>query len=254
LNENAKSEFRGSKSEFRGPMTPLAKLFALSAVTFAGALLPAHANVLVQVDKSDQRMTVSVDGVRRYSWPVSTGGAGYDTPSGTFRPNRMDADHFSKEYGNAPMPHAIFFDLHGHAIHGSFETVGRPVSHGCVRVSPAHAAKLFSLVQSEGMGKTTVEIEGDAPTITARRRRVGHGRRVELGRRVARLDDRAGDARPARNYPSAETYGYSSSDGRYASGLPYAYDQGPRGASYGYDQGHALVYREGPYGSGFRWR
>ena len=60
-------------------------------------------------------------GQQRYIWPVSTGRAGYDTPNGTFKPNRMDADHFSQEWDNAPMPHTIFFDLHGHAIHGFFD-------------------------------------------------------------------------------------------------------------------------------------
>jgi hypothetical protein len=147
---------------------PLARLVLLSSLSFAGALLPAHANVLIKVDQVTQHMTVSVDGQPRYSWPVATGKSGYDTPTGSFRPNRMDADHLSDEYESAPMPHAIFFDEHGHAIHGSSEKLGRPASHGCVRLSTAHAAELFALVEREGMAKTKVEIEGTVSTASAR--------------------------------------------------------------------------------------
>ena len=126
---------------------------------------PAQAAIVVNIDKSAQRMTVAVDGATRYVWPVSTGRAGYDTPNGTFKVNRMDADHLSQEWDNAPMPHTMFFDLHGHAIHGFFDVkhLGSPVSHGCVRLAPANAAALFALVQGQGMSQTTVVVSGQAP-------------------------------------------------------------------------------------------
>jgi L,D-transpeptidase catalytic domain len=126
---------------------------------------PAQAAIVVNIDKSAQRMTVGVDGATRYVWPVSTGRAGYDTPNGTFKVNRMDADHLSQEWDNAPMPHTMFFDLHGHAIHGFFDVkhLGSPVSHGCVRLAPANAAALFALVQGQGMSQTTVVVSGQAP-------------------------------------------------------------------------------------------
>ncbi len=101
-----------------------AKIVWVSLLTLAAAAslaTTANANILITVDKSAQQMSVEVDGVPRYTWPVSTGRAGYDTPNGSFKPNRMDADHFSQEWDNAPMPHTIFFDLHGHAIHGFFD-------------------------------------------------------------------------------------------------------------------------------------
>jgi hypothetical protein len=140
----------------------IAKLFLLSSVALAGAALPAMADVLIKVDQSTQRMTVDVDGKPTYEWRVSSGRPGYDTPDGTFKPNRMDADHHSQEYDNAPMPHAIFFDLHGHAIHGSFDPVGHPAaSHGCVRLDPDHAATLFDIVKKEGMAHTKIDISGD---------------------------------------------------------------------------------------------
>jgi len=134
----------------------------------------AQAAIVVNIDKSAQQMTVSVDGEQRYVWPVSTGRHGYDTPNGTFKANRMDADHLSQEWDNAPMPHTIFFDMHGHAIHGFFDVkhLGMPVSHGCVRLSPDHAATLFDLVTAEGMSQTTVVVSGETPangTMVARR-------------------------------------------------------------------------------------
>jgi hypothetical protein len=139
----------------------------------AGLTLPfasaASASVVITVDKNTQRMLVAVDGVTRYEWAVSTGRRGFDTPDGAFRPNRMEAEHFSKEYENAPMPHSIFFDMNGHAIHGFSDTphLGLAVSHGCVRLSPANAAILFSLVKAEGMGNTKVVIQGHIPSTRA---------------------------------------------------------------------------------------
>jgi hypothetical protein len=126
---------------------------------------PSYANIIISVNKSTQRMLVAVDGQTRYDWPVSTGRAGYDTPSGVYKVNRMDADHYSKEYDNAFMPDSMFFDLKGHAIHGFNDVphLGMAVSHGCVRLAPANAAVLFGLVKQEGMANTTVEISGHIP-------------------------------------------------------------------------------------------
>ncbi len=142
----------------------------LSVSLFAAALAlscaaPAYANIQIVIDKSTQRMAIAVDGQQRYIWAVSTGRPGYDTPNGSFKPNRMDADHQSQEWDNAPMPNTIFFDLHGHAIHGFFDVkhLGLPVSHGCVRLSPEHAQTLFDMVKTEGMGNTSVTVTGQTP-------------------------------------------------------------------------------------------
>jgi hypothetical protein len=137
--------------------------FLLGALLFVGmGAGPASASLLITIDKLSQQMTVTVDGVPKYHWPVSTGRFGYGTPSGTYHPFRMEADYFSKEWDDAPMPHSIFFTGQGHAIHGTPHTanLGRPVSHGCVRLSPDNAATLYSLVSAEGMGNTTVVVEG----------------------------------------------------------------------------------------------
>ena len=129
--------------------------------------LSASADVLISIDKPSQRMSVSVNGQQRYAWPVSSGAAGYDTPSGSFRPLRMERAHFSKEWDNAPMPHSIFFTPDGHAIHGTNHArqLGRPASHGCVRLAPRQAAILFALVRAEGLATTQVVVEGEDPGV-----------------------------------------------------------------------------------------
>ena len=136
--------------------------------------LPRRRGILVNIDKTTQSMTVTVDGAPRYIWPVSTGKR-LRHAERTFRPNRMDADHLSQEWDNAPMPHTIFFDLHGHAIHGFIDTrrIGSPASHGCVRLAPENAAALYALVETQGMKDTTVIVSGRTPTGAEMARRGG---------------------------------------------------------------------------------
>ena len=134
---------------------------ACAAVMIVAVLVvrPARAEVVVQIDKSSQRMEVSVDGTMRYNWPVSTGRDGYGTPNGTFHPQTMVRHYFSKKYYNAPMPHAIFF-YYGFAIHGTTDInrLGGPASHGCVRLHPSNAATLYALVERSGARNTRIEI------------------------------------------------------------------------------------------------
>src|SRR5450631_4683071 len=130
----------------------------------------AQAAVEITVDKNTQQMTVAVDGVARDHWPVSTGHPAHETPNGSFRTFRMEADHFSKEFDDAPMPHSIFFTKVGHAIHGtdSESRLGTPVSHGCVRLSKANATTLYALVEKEGVLNTTVTLTGSSQIALAR--------------------------------------------------------------------------------------
>src|SRR5215510_12156460 len=156
----------------------------------------ASAEVLITIDKSAQQMSVSVDGVRRYAWPVSTGRSGYATPSGTYTPFRMEEDHYSKEWDDAPMPHSIFFTKIGHAIHGSYEVkrLGTPASHGCVRLAPPNAAALFALVKTEGLSNTKVVLTGEAPPMVA-------------GRPAPREAAAAGEPQELQQYQQRDPYG-----------------------------------------------
>lgn len=141
-------------------MKPVPGAIFFALVSFA-AMPMASADVLINVDKASQRLTVTVDGVRQYDWPVSTARAGYITPDGEYRPTRLDRTWFSRKYYNSPMPYSIFFHG-GYAIHGSFERaeIGRPASHGCVRLDPKNAEVLFDLVKAQGADNTRIVIGG----------------------------------------------------------------------------------------------
>jgi len=118
---------------------------------------PAMAQTDITISKSRQRMVVnSSEG--SYSWPVSTARRGYYTPTGTFHPYSLQPMHYSRKYDNAPMPHSIFFSG-GYAIHATPHTgnLGRPASHGCVRLSPGNAATLYGIVKND-MEETTIRI------------------------------------------------------------------------------------------------
>jgi hypothetical protein len=170
---------------------------AFAAVWFLA--LPAAASVLIEIDKSAQRMTVTQDGARLYTWPVSTGQRGYDTPSGDYKPFRMEKTHFSREWDDAPMPHSIFFTQRGHAIHGTEHTrsIGRPASHGCVRLEPQNASVLFNLVKKEGMANVRVVLSGVTP---------GGGGPAMVRRRAPNYDDDVTGSAPPRRV--TREYGY----------------------------------------------
>lgn len=122
----------------------------------------AKKRLIISINKVSQKMTVELDGRSKFKWPVSTGAAGYETPSGTYTPFRLEKEHYSKEWDDAPMPHSIFFTGRGHAVHGSYhvKSLGRRASHGCVRLHPDNAAKLFALVQEAGLLNTSVVVRG----------------------------------------------------------------------------------------------
>jgi lipoprotein-anchoring transpeptidase ErfK/SrfK len=132
---------------------------AALSVVFVSIAHPAQADVMVQVSRSTQTMSVMVDGAARYRWRVSTGRPGYGTPGGTYHPEMLARRWFSRKYYNSPMPHSIFFNG-GIAIHGTHEIarLGGAASHGCVRLDPGNAAVLYGLVQRAGMGATTIVV------------------------------------------------------------------------------------------------
>jgi L,D-transpeptidase catalytic domain len=125
------------------------QLLALAVLLVAPSY--AYAYVQINIDLSSQTMTVHSGSGETYVWPISSGRSGYATPRGVFHPRALYTMVHSFKYGNAPMPHSIFF--HGqYAIHGTnaVGSLGEPASHGCVRLSPSHAAILFAMVQRQG--------------------------------------------------------------------------------------------------------
>jgi hypothetical protein len=132
-----------------------------------GALLclsgPARAELLVSISKSQQRLSVAIDGAETFRWPVSTGVRGHETPNGKFRPTRLERHWYSRQYSLTPMPWAMFFNR-GYAVHATMEVynLGRAASHGCVRLRPDNAATLFSLMKRQGLGNTQIVVKDGA--------------------------------------------------------------------------------------------
>lgn len=117
----------------------------------------------INVDLARQQMTVSEHGETVHTWPISSARYGYRTPTGTFQPTWMTKMWYSRQYDYAPMPHSIFFHQ-GVAIHATYaiRALGRPASHGCVRLAPRDAAELFRLVAAHGKERTQIVVHGRA--------------------------------------------------------------------------------------------
>lgn len=195
----------------------------LIAASFAALALsvPAQAELLITIDKAAQQMTVTQDGEQLYVWPVSSGGAGYDTPNGEWKPFRMEKDHFSREWDDAPMPNSIFFTMEGHAIHGTFDTknLGKPVSHGCVRLSRANSEILWGLVKKNKMANTKVVLTGEIPggagvPVARKPSPRPQQQQAQDDERYYTTDDEYGDYVAQQRQRAMRTRGYDNS-GRY---------------------------------------
>ena len=143
-------------NRFAALSTVLAAALLALPLTWSGA---SAATVRATIDLSSQRMYVSLGGKPLYTWAISSGRKGYRTPTGSYRPTRMHRKYYSRKYDNAPMPHSIFF-RGGYAIHGTnhVRNLGRPASHGCVRLHPDNARRLYNLVTKYGRGNTSIRV------------------------------------------------------------------------------------------------
>ena len=132
-----------------------------TAVAFLLVLFQAEtalsANLVAEVSLSSQTMIVTQNGIVKHRWRVSTGRKGFGTPTGAWKAKWASRNHRSRKYDNAPMPNAVFF-RGGYAVHGTYSvgSLGRPASHGCVRLAPGNAATLFSLVSQYGPGNSRI--------------------------------------------------------------------------------------------------
>ncbi|MGI9356766.1 MAG: L,D-transpeptidase [Rhizobiaceae bacterium] len=146
----------------KAPQIIAATAAGFFAFAVAINMTPAYAtiqSVEAKVDISEQRMQVFVNGVHKHTFKVSTAGRGYRTPTGTWKPYRMHKMWYSRKYDNAPMPHSIFYNG-GYAVHATnaIRRLGRPASHGCVRLHPKNAKEFFGLVLAAGRKNTTITV------------------------------------------------------------------------------------------------
>ena len=125
---------------------------------------PAPPSLIVKINLSQQRMDVFAHGVQVHSWPISSGRSGFETPRGTFRAQWAAKMWYSRKYDMAPMPHAVFING-GVAVHATSAVglLGRPASHGCIRLSPSNAATFYNLAHKHGLRQTQVSVFGSAP-------------------------------------------------------------------------------------------
>ena len=135
-----------------------------AALVFAGVLFAANpavsqADVVARVDLSSQTMHVRVNGRSYGRWKISSGRKGYRTPTGTWRPKWTARMHYSSKYDWSPMPYSVFYNR-GYAVHGTnyVRRLGRPASHGCIRLHPANARKFYNLVKRYGRSKTLIRV------------------------------------------------------------------------------------------------
>lgn len=181
-------------------MVSVPRLFAALAAAVLFTAAPAGAAVRVRIDLAAQRLEAVTPQGETVNWKISSGRRGYETPTGTYSVMRMEADHHSDEYDQAPMPYAIFFSPRGLAIHGSYERgLGRPLSHGCVRLAVPNARQLFDWVEKHG---ATIEITGGARRAAGRQ----EAERQEGGRQAAERPRMTRRPRPVYEEPS---FGFS---------------------------------------------
>lgn len=141
-------------------VTAIAATAATLLFTAGNSIANAANQIVARVSISQQTMEVLVDGRPTFEWKVSTAGKGYVTPTGSFKPTHLEEMWYSRQYDNSPMPHSVFFHG-GYAIHATeaIKRLGRPASHGCVRLHPDNAADFYQLVEVFGPENTSIVIE-----------------------------------------------------------------------------------------------
>ena len=158
--EEMQHDLSGEKTSMRRSLAVLGLSLSIGLAALLGvAPATARADVVARINLSSQQMVVYVDGRARYGWDVSTARRGYTTPVGSYRPTRMHRMWYSRKYDMAPMPNSVFF-RGGYAIHGTphVRSLGRPASHGCVRLAPENARTLYQLIAERGMKNARVVI------------------------------------------------------------------------------------------------
>jgi len=147
--------------------------------------------LVAKIDLAAQRMHVVVDGFHEHEWKISSGRSGFLTPAGTFSPKFLHRMHYSRQYNNAPMPYSVFFHR-GYAVHGTeyVRKLGRPASHGCVRLSRKNAKIFFNLIKLNGKAQTEIILTGKAPRTTRyakkKKRKLRKTRKANKRRKIAR--------------------------------------------------------------------
>ena len=161
---------------------------------------PTPPALVARINLSSQRMEVLAGGSQLHTWAISSGRSGYASPRGNYRVQWTSRMWYSRKYDNAPMPHAVFF-TGGVAVHAtsSVGMLGRPASHGCIRLAPGNAAQFYALVQKYGNKQTQIEVFGSAPSgaVASRTNRDHDEASVRSSRGERRVNSRGSSRRVA---------------------------------------------------------
>jgi lipoprotein-anchoring transpeptidase ErfK/SrfK len=223
---------------------------------------PPAPTLTAKIDLGKQTMIVSENGDVKYSWPISSGAEEFPSPRGTFHPQWLAKMWYSKKYDNAPMPNAVFI-TGGVAIHATqhVSSLGRPASHGCIRLAPGNAKTFYNLVQKHGLKTTRVSIYGTpkwrSPAVASRQQ----PQQQQARRRYVERDN--GDSWFSNGRTYRQPYGYDqrTTQRRYRQypsysnyqQAPRVYYRGPGGQRYVYVQRPQRRYYYNGYGYGNGW-
>ncbi|OJY43558.1 MAG: hypothetical protein BGP03_25675 [Pseudonocardia sp. 73-21] len=120
------------------PVTPADPAKPAASALVKGT--PCSVTARACVDLSARRAWLIRNGVVQYGpVPITSGRAGYRTPTGTYRVTFKDIDHRSSIFNDAPMPNSVFFNG-GIAFHQGSLSV---LSHGCIHLSRAASATFY---------------------------------------------------------------------------------------------------------------
>ena len=210
-------------------------LLAVSAIAIMAIPSAALAKLSAKINLSSQTMNVYENGKKTHSWKISSGKDGHFTPTGNFKPYIVKKMHYSKKYDNAPMPYSVFF-RGGYAIHGTGAVwrLGRPASHGCVRLHTSNAKKFHDLVLKHGKKSTSIKVVGSTPSKTVvkiassskvtilggRKSKIRRLRRASSKRSVYSARRAVRKTRKARTVRRASSKGFNSASwNRYAASM-----------------------------------
>jgi lipoprotein-anchoring transpeptidase ErfK/SrfK len=137
------------------PRAAFLRWFVIGLVAVAGVAIPtfgsARAQKSIVVSISQQLLWAYKGDKVAMSSYVSTGKAGFATPTGSYAvlsklPSQSMEGIIGGEYYNVPdVPSVLYFTKNGHALHGTYwhNNFGTPMSHGCVNLPLDVAAWLY---------------------------------------------------------------------------------------------------------------
>jgi hypothetical protein len=147
-------ELKGHQAADRAIMAAV-EIGTSEQIADSAPLPPPEPTLFADVNLTTQRLTLSDRSGVLHKWKISSAGGGYVTPVGVYKPQWTSRMHYSKQYYNHK----------GYAVHGTRAVgrLGRPASHGCVRLRTSNAKKFYNAVNKHGKGLTKITVRGTPP-------------------------------------------------------------------------------------------